>query len=324
MKSSLTGSSTFRFLTICFAGALSMATIATMPGVRAAVPTQSAANEPSVAMVEISPAEVEGKVGEEIVFQAIAKDETGAPMDLEPSTWFAAPWDLGAMDQGTLTLHRAGKVRVGAVIRGKTGYATVYVNPAPIENIEIAPLAGPVVVGGEVRLTAVARTSRRDPREDVTFAWTSETPSIATIDEGGILTAVSPGGASLVASAKGTSARLNVDIVENPVATLKIAPRSSRVRTGDVVRFAASARDRQGSPVEPHPVRWAVSGPGASIEADGAFVAERPGVYPVVAVSGKEVASASVVVASRNVERELEVVGHVPTKGVLLNCNIIL
>ena len=316
MKSSLTGSSTFRFLTICFAGALSMATIATMPGVRAAVPTQSAANEPSVAMVEISPAEVEGKVGEEIVFQAIAKDETGAPMDLEPSTWFAAPWDLGAMDQGTLTLHRAGKVRVGAVIRGKTGYATVYVNPAPIESIEIAPLAGPVVVGGEVRLTAVARTSRRDPREDVTFAWTSETPSIATIDEGGILTAVSPGGASLVASAKGTSARLNVDIVENPVATLKIAPRSSRVRTGDVVRFAASARDRQGSPVEPHPVRWAVSGPGASIEADGAFVAERPGVYPVVAVSGKEVASASVVVASRNVERELEVVGHVPTKGV--------
>ena len=63
-------------------------------------------------------------------------------------------------------------------------------------------------------------------------------------------------------------------------------------------------------------IRWAVSGPGASIEADGAFVAERPGVYPVVAVSGKEVASASVVVAPRNAERELEVVGHVPTKGV--------
>jgi hypothetical protein len=91
MKSSLTGSSTCRFLTICFAGALTMLTIATMPGVRAAVPTQSAADEPSVAIVEISPAEVEGEVGEEIVFQALAKDETGAPMDLEPSTWFAAP-----------------------------------------------------------------------------------------------------------------------------------------------------------------------------------------------------------------------------------------
>ena len=185
MKNAVTGSSTFRFLTICFAGALAMLIITTVPGARAAVPTQSAANEPSVAMVEISPAEVEGEIGEEIVFQALAKDETGAPMDLEPSTWFAAPWDLGAMDQGTLTLHRAGKVRVGAVIRGKTGYATVYVKPAPIESIEIAPLTGPVVVGGEARLTAVARTSRRDPREDVTFAWTSETPSIATVDASG-------------------------------------------------------------------------------------------------------------------------------------------
>jgi len=255
-----------------------MLAIAAMPAVRAAGSTQSAANAPSVASVEISPVEVDAEVGEEIVFQALAKDETGAPMDLEPSTWFAAPWDLGAMEEGTLTLHRAGKVRVGAVIGGKTGYATVFVKPAPIESIEIAPLAGPVVVGGEARLTAVARTSRRDPRENVTFTWTSETPSVATIGKGGILTAVSPGRASLVASAEGVSARLNADIVENPVATLEIAPRSSNVRTGDVVRFAASAKDRQGSPVEPPLIRWAVSGPGASIEADGAFVAERTGV----------------------------------------------
>ena len=184
MKRVLSASSTFRFLAICFAGDPTILTIATMPGVRAAVPTQSGANEPSVAIVEISPAEVEGEVGEEIVFQALAKDETGAPMDLEPSTWFAAPWDLGAMNDGTLTLHRTGRVRVGAVMGGKTGYATVYVKPAPIESIEIAPLAGPVVVGGEARLEAVARTSLDDPRENASFTWTSETPSIATIDKG--------------------------------------------------------------------------------------------------------------------------------------------
>jgi hypothetical protein len=59
-----------------------------------------------------------------------------------------------------------------------------------------------------------------------------------------------------------------------------------------------------------------VSGSGASIGADGVFVADQPGAYPVIAVSGKEIASASVVVAARHAERELVVVGRVPTQGV--------
>jgi hypothetical protein len=313
MKSYLVDPSTLRLPAIFLTGTLTFLFASTMTAAGAA---QSASSGSTVATVEISPAEVEGEVGEEIRFRAIARDETGALMDLEPSTWFAAPWDLGAIEHGTLTLHRAGKVRVGAVIQGKTGYATVYVKPSPIETIEIAPLGGPVVVGGLVKLTATARDSRRDPREDARLTWTSDRPAVATIDEGGILTAVSPGRAHLVASAEGASARLEVDVVENPVAFLSITPGSSNVRTGDVIRFVASAKNREGSRVDPPVVRWTVSGSGASIGADGAFVADLPGSYSVVAVSGREVASASVVVSARNAERELVVIGHVPTSGV--------
>jgi len=285
-------------------------------GLGPAAPSQVGEDGATVATVEIHPAEIEGEVGEEITFQAVAKDGNGSPLDLEPSVWFAAPWDVGAMVQGKVTLHRAGRLLVGAVIHGKAGYATVHVKPAPVASIEIAPLGGPVVLGGQARLRAVARDSQRAPREDVRFGWSSETPSVATIDAGGILTPVSPGRASIVASTEGVSARLYVDVVVNPVATLSITPRSPSVRTGDVVRFAASAKDREGAPVPTPLVRWAVSGPGAAIAPDGAFVAERPGVYPVLAVSGDVVASASVVVSPRNAERELEVVGHIPTKGV--------
>jgi hypothetical protein len=61
-------------------------------------------------------------------------------------------------------------------------------------------------------------------------------------------------------------------------------------------------------------VRWEVSGDGAMIEADGGFVAERPGTYIVTATSGDRNSIASVVVTPRNVERELEVVGRAPLK----------
>jgi hypothetical protein len=57
-----------------------------------------------------------------------------------------------------------------------------------------------------------------------------------------------------------------------------------------------------------------VSGPAATIDPDGGFVAELPGSYVITAASGPEEAVASVVVAPRNAERSLDVVGRVRVK----------
>ena len=58
---------------------------------------------------------------------------------------------------------------------------------------------------------------------------------------------------------------------------------------------------------------WSVRGTGHGIYPDGAFVAERPGTYQVIASSGR-MAVASITVAPRNAEREVEIVAHIPTK----------
>ena len=62
-------------------------------------------------------------------------------------------------------------------------------------------------------------------------------------------------------------------------------------------------------------VRWAVSGEGATIEADGGFVAEKPGSYAVTAVSGDRAAVATVTVTARDMVREFEVVGRTQARG---------
>lgn len=61
-------------------------------------------------------------------------------------------------------------------------------------------------------------------------------------------------------------------------------------------------------------VRWTVSGPAATIDSDGGFVAELPGAYVITAASGSQEAIASVVVTPRNAERNIEVVGRAPIK----------
>ncbi len=76
-----------------------------------------------------------------------------------------------------------------------------------------------------------------------------------------------------------------------------------------MVRFSAKGGGRALPSVQ-----WSVNGAGATIDPDGGFVAERPGTFLVTATYGTRVATSSVVVDARNVQRALELVGRTPTE----------
>lgn len=270
------------------------------------VPTTSVAP----ASVEISPSAIDVNVGEKIKFSATAKDTAGNPIDEKPSTWFAAPFDLAGADDssGEVTFHAPGVVTVGAVIAGKTGYATVNVRNSKIASLEIEPPAYPIVAGSSEKLIIIARTANGSPRSDAAIKWTSEKPSIATVDAAGLVTAVAPGKVTIKATSEAVSGTVALQVVRDAVRKLAVKPASAEARTGDVVHFSATA---DGSSKAPG-VRWSISGNGAAVYPDGAFVAEKAGTYVVMASSGQHSAAASIVVRPRNVERDLEVVSHVP------------
>ncbi len=261
------------------------------------------------ASVEITPKTLDAHVGEKVKFSASAKDAAGNPIDAKPSVWFAAPFDLaGADDAGEVTFHAPGIVTVGAVIAGKAGYATVNVLNSKVTSIEIEKPAA-VVAGSAEKLNAIARTQNGNPRTDAEIKWGSDKTTVVTVDAAGLVTGVAPGSATIKATADGVSATATVEVLRDAVHKLKITPASTDARTGDVVHFAAS--DASGAVKNP-PVRWSISGSGAAVYDDGAFVAEKAGTYVITASSGQHTASASVVVRPRNVEREVEVVAHVP------------
>jgi uncharacterized protein YjdB len=274
------------------------------------------------ASVEVSPNTIDAHVGEKLKFSAVAKDAAGNTIDEKPSVWFAAPFDLaGADDAGEVTFHAPGVVTVGAVIAGKAGYATVNVSDSKVTVVEIEPTAYPsVIVGGAEKLTAIARSSNGNPRTDVAVRWTSEKPSLASVDAAGLVTGITPGAAPIKATSEGVSATVTLQVVRDAVHKLTVKPASAEARTGDVVHFSASALDGAGGHLKDTSVRWSLSGSGsgsgsgggAEVYSDGAFVAEKAGTYVVMASSGQHSAAASVVVRPRNVEREVDVVAHVP------------
>lgn len=271
-----------------------------------------AQQQTTVKVAEVTPATTDISVGQKVKFNATMKDAAGNKTNAPATAWFAAPFDLAGVDEsGTVSFFNPGEVMVGAIVGGKPVFTRVMVKAGPVTRIDIEPVKTALVVGAARKLSAVARSSEGNPRSDVSINWNSNKPDVATVDAAGVVTGISPGQATIGAISGSGSSSVNVTVVTSNLSGLSIEPRSTSARTGDVLRFNVRAKSGQ---ADNYAVRWTVSGPAATIDADGGFVAELPGSYVITAASGPQEATASVVVMPRNAERTVEVVGRAPIK----------
>jgi len=264
----------------------------------------------AVKTVEVKASVTEAEVGQQVKLTAVAKDAAGNIISEQPSSYFAGPFDIAAADEsGTIRLFGPGEVTAGAIVGGKSGFTTFTVKPATIKMIEIKSITTPLVTGSKVQLEATTRISSGDPRTGVTISWTSDQPGVATVDPGGVVTGIGPGKATIRAVSGAVSTVTTITVIKSNLRGLTIQQTATTARTGDVVHFTA-----KGTPTNEFTPRWSITGAGAAIYPDGAFVAEQPGAYVVNASSGNITATASIVIAPRNAERELEVIGRAPFK----------
>lgn len=271
----------------------------------------------AVKTIEIKSPSVEAEVGKPLKFTALAKDDAGKEVNEKPSTWFAAPFDLAhAAEDGTISFFQPGEVLVGAIVGGKPGFMKIMVKTTPVSRVDIDSLKHPLIAGGRYKLNATARSSNGDPRSDAAVAWTSDNPRVATVDAAGVVTGVAPGKAVLTATSGSGKGTIAIDVVRNTITALSLTPGSTTAKTGDVIRFNAKATGA-GSGFDNYSVSWSFDGPGAKLDPDGGFVAHLPGTYVVTATSGSHQAHSSIVVTPRNIERTLDVVGHVLSKDLV-------
>jgi len=271
---------------------------------------------PKPQSVEISPNGTKVRVGDKVQFEAVAKDASGSVMPVKVTLWSADPFDIAGTDQsGLVTFHLPGEVTVAAVVAGKTGYAHVTVLVPPPATVEVSAPAKALVVGSSTVLTATAQSADGKPRTDIPIHWKSKLDAIAKVDASGMVTALAPGTAAIQAIAGRATGEASIKVVVDTVHKLSVEPATASAKTGDVVHFAAAPQDARGRAVTDILTSWSVSGPRGTIYPDGAFVAEAPGTYEITASTGRHSAVASIAVEPRNIERSIEVVGHIPIKN---------
>jgi hypothetical protein len=265
---------------------------------------------PAVKSVQISVPVKEAEVGQELQVTAVGTDASGKAVDEKPSTYFAGPFDIAAVDEsGKLKLFGTGQVTIGAIVGGVAALTTLMVKAPTVKTIEVTPIKTPLVVGDSVTINATTRIFNGVPRSGVPINWTSDNPSVASVDAGGVVTGIGPGEATITAKAGSANTKTTISVVKSKLRSLSVTAGAKSARTGDVVYFTA-----KGDPAHDFTTRWSVSGSGAHVAADGAFVAELPGTYIVTGTSGTTSSSASIVVTPRDLEREVTIVGRAPMK----------
>ena len=273
-----------------------------------------------------TPGEVELTVGQSTSLTVAVVDASGRTVEIPLR--FAAPRDALRVRDGKIQGLKAGSYEVVATAvlpPGATASPPPLTIPITITFPSVARLgisasSEQIFVGTSVKHTATAFHPDGSHRPDAVASWTSSDPSTATVDRWGTLTAHAPGNVSLTAVFETASETRSYAIEPFPADELIISGGAETARTGDVLHFKATGITN-GEPVEALPVTWAytfvpddsIRAPGASAIVDnGAFVAEVPGRYSVLAISGPLVARSTVTVHGREVVQEIQLQGRGP------------
>jgi len=280
-------------------------------------PQQSAS---PIAKVEVSPLTADVEIGQTLQLGVRVLDQAGNPVPGVTVQWFDGGGQGTIDSTGLLTAGYQGKILVTAVasVAGSKptfGRATVTVKPEAASRVVLDPVATKLLVGTRLTLGGSAFSIHNDRRDDL-LSFTSANPRVASVTADGRLRALAPGRAVITARAGRAASTVEFQVLPASVRKFALAPATTTVRTGDVVRFALEASDAAGRTLSGLGVRWTVTGGDgiATLDQQGAFVAEQPGRYTVTAEAGSQVAEAVVTVAPRRVTRGMEVLGRLPIK----------
>ncbi len=307
------------FTRIMFLGAVVLGTAASAP-VAAQTPVR----------VQVDPASLTLDVGGRATVTARVFDANGNEISA-PLFFFSSSRRRLAVDRqsGEVEALKGGDytIIVGVLTaRQVRTQIPVSVTYPPVSRVEFTPQADRFFVGAAVRHTADAYDTADDLRRDVSVQWSTDDPSIASVNRFGVMTAHREGSVVLSARAENVTESHTYRIVANPVRTLTLAASQDSGRTGDVIHFEARALDGRGTVIEDAPVTFSLVAhpedtvvaqfPAAEIDARGRFVAQKAGEYTVFANAPGHVAQHTIEIGNRHVVERVEFIGQAPVRNV--------
>ncbi len=268
-----------------------------------------------VSRIVVTPAVRTVAMGDSLKLHVQALDAAGKPVP-NVRILYAARGSAAHVDTSGLVVGGSmGKmfVTITAIVPGSKPMIEqfdMHVVPGPASRIDVSPRVAKLVVGQRLHLEGAAYAKSNDRRGEAVL-WKSSAPAVLRVDRDGLLEALSPGKATITATAGPASTPMTIDVLANTIGSVEITPDKPSVRQGDVVRFKAVPKDRTGKVIDGLTPSWTFSPGKGVMESDGAFVGYEPGQYFVRASFGTQSADAVLNLEQRDVRRPVTVVSRI-------------
>ena len=194
----------------------------------------------------------------------------------------------------------------------------ITVTNAPVAEISIKNIPEKLYAGTTIALDIEVLDEEGFSMDPSMVDVQSKDQKVASVDGLGNLRLHSRGKTTLITKSGSIENSTNLQVYVNPATSVQLSVNTVDAVTGDVLHFECTAFDKNGQSLNDVPIFFAVSGShsematsaGAIINQQGAFVAEKPGIYTVIASSGNATDLISVKILPRDVQREIEFAGQ--------------
>jgi uncharacterized protein YjdB len=167
--------------------------------------------------------------------------------------------------------------------------------PASVESVEVTSPAASVVAGQTMQLSIVIKDESGNVLSGRAITWSSDNQAVATVSASGLVTALTPGSATITASAEEKVGRVTLTVAPVPIATLTLSPNPAEVRVGLTTQLTLIARDAAGNELAGRPATLVTSNASvAAIDANRMVTGMSAGTATITATAEGKTATATV------------------------------
>ncbi len=168
---------------------------------------------------------------------------------------------------------------------------------APVDAIDVSPSELQLSAGATGALDAQATDAAGNVLSDRRIVWASANPSVATVSDRGVVTAVNAGSADIAATAEGKTGVATVTVAALParVSSVRVAPDAVDLFVAQSANLTATAYASDGAPITGRDAAWTTSNVSvAAVSQSGHVTGLLPGTAVITVVIDGHAATASV------------------------------
>ena len=187
--------------------------------------TATSGGKSATIKVTVNPIEVTGlklnKTSTSIVLESsetITATITPTSATDKTITWSTSDSSIATVSNGKITAKKVGTAKITAKCGTKSATVTVKVTPIVAKSISLNKTSTNMIIGNSETIKATINPSNTTNK---TVKWKSSNTSVATVDNNGLVTAVSTGTAKITATIDSVSATVTIKVLANTADVIK-------------------------------------------------------------------------------------------------------